>query len=121
MPLKYLIVGGWNTIFGYVLGLIVFKIFSSSLHIITIGLMINFLSITMSFITYKLFVFKTNNFWFIEYMRSFLVYGAASIFNVLLLWILVDIMKIQFWLAQGIVTPIMIFSSYLGHKKFTFN
>jgi|688.fasta_scaffold623605_2 putative flippase GtrA len=121
IPAKYLIVGAWNTVFGYFLGLFLYKLFVESLHIIIISLMISFLTITMSFLTYKIFVFKTSNFWVKEYLRSFLVYGAASIFNVLLIWILVDFIKVHFWLAQGIVTPIMIIFSYLGHKKFTFN
>ena len=121
MPVKYLLVGTWNTIFGYLLGLLLYKLFGASLHIIVVGLMISFLSVTMSFLTYKIFVFKTSNFWVKEYLRSFLVYGAATISNVFLIWILVDFIKIHFWLAQGMVTPIMVLFSSLGHKKFTFN
>jgi putative flippase GtrA len=114
-------VGAWNTVFSYLIGLFLYELFSPSLHILIIGLMICFLSITMSFSMYKIFVFKTNNSWLKEYLRSFVVYGTAAIFNVLLLWIFVDFIKLHFWIAQGIITPIAIFFSYLGHKKFTFN
>jgi putative flippase GtrA len=118
---RYLIGGLWNMVFGYGFGLGLFYTLNSHMHITLISLISNILSISMSFLTYKLFVFKVQGNWLREYLRCYILYGTMSVVSIALLWILVDFFKIPFWVAQGLVTPGMILFSYLGHKKFTFN
>ena len=117
----FLLVGLWNTIFGYSLSLVLYSLLHSYLHILAISLIANILSISMSFITYKIFVFKSKGNWLKEYIRCYIVYGMISLVSMGILWILVDFIKIPFWIAQGLLIPIMILFSYIGHKKFTFN
>lgn len=56
---RYFLAGGWNTAFGYLLGVGAYMLLSEHHHIALIAILCNILAITMSFITYKKFVFKT--------------------------------------------------------------
>ena len=117
---KYLFAGAWNTVFGYLVGVFIFKIFEDSLSIISIGILANILSISMSFTTYKLFVFKTRGRWIQEYLKSYLVYGGMAILNIIFLDILIRHFNCNIWLAQAILLTLSVTISFFGHKNFTF-
>lgn len=124
MPSKnkipYLMVGVFNTIIGYCIGVYVYKIFAAILDIIWIGVISNALSITVSFITYKTLVFKTKGMWLSEYLRCYVVYGGIALIGIFFLWIFVEKMGISIWFAQALVIGVTIVTSYVGHSRFTF-
>ena len=117
---RYLLAGGWNTVFGYGVGVGLYTILSSQLHVAVIAAIANILAITMSFLTYKLFVFKTTGNWLSEYGRSYLVYGSMALLSIVLLWAMVDYLGMDIWYAQALVILLTVGVSYLGHKFFTF-
>jgi putative flippase GtrA len=118
--LRYLLVGGANTVFGYCSGVFLYEILSSVLNIVFIAILINIVNISASFLTYKLFVFKSQSPWWKEYLRSYLVYGGSAMVGVALIWLLVDVWHIPFWIAQAIVILLTVTLSYLGHSKYTY-
>ena len=117
---RYLFVGLWNTIFGYAVGNFLYYVLLEQYHIILISSFGNIVAISMSFITYKLFVFKTEGNWLKEYLRSYLVYGLSAIIGVIFVWIFVNGFKLEYWIAQGIIIILTIVVSYLGHKHYTY-
>ena len=118
--IKYLLAGAWNTLFGYIVAIIVYELLSKYFGIIVIGIAINFITITSAFLVYKLFVFRSKGKWFVEYFRCMLVYGWAAIFGIFMLWLMVENMKVKFFIAQAITTLITVCISYCLHNKFTF-
>ena len=118
--IRYIIAGGWNTIFGYFFGIFLFYFFKDNFPLIFILIVINIVAISMSFLTYKLYVFKTKGNWIREFIKSFLVYGSMSLISIPILLFLVDVMFLPFWLSQGITIIITIIFSYILHKNFTF-
>lgn len=119
--LRYLLIGIWNTVFGYLVGIFVYKTIIENSNIFLVGIVSNIFSISMSFITYKLIVFRTSGNWLIEYMKCYLVYGVSALISIFLLWALVDKCQYNIWIAQCLVVIITMVISYLGHKKFTFS
>lgn len=119
--LRYLIAGGWNTFFGYGVSLALYYFLYNHVNTLLIILLAYFLAITMSFLTYKLFVFRTSGNWWKEYLRSYLVYGNMAVISIGMLWFLVDYMAIPFWIAQGLIMVTTITLSYVGHARFTFS
>ena len=117
---RYLFWGGWNTVFGYISSIFIYKYLKNEINIILIAIIGNFLAISMSFLTYKIFVFKTEGNWLFEYLKSFTVYGASSAIGVLIIYIGVDLMGVQFWQVQGFAILFVTFFSYLSHSRFTF-
>lgn len=118
--ISYLLAGVWNTVFSYTLSIVLYNLLHFNLHILVISLIVNVLSISMSFMTYKIFVFKTKGNWLNEYIRCYVVYGMVTLVSMIMLWVAVDFIKIPFWIAQGLLIPIIFLFSYTGHKKFTF-
>ncbi|GAB4060196.1 GtrA family protein [Uliginosibacterium sediminicola] len=118
--LRYLLAGAWNTVFGYAVGLALYSLFHEQLHVVAIGVVANLLAITMSFMSYKLFVFRTRGNWLSEYLRCYLVYGGSALLGVCMLWVLVDGLGLPFWLAQGLIIVLTVTVSYFGHARFTF-
>jgi putative flippase GtrA len=118
--LRYLLVGGFNTAFGYIATVVIYYMMRSHLHIILIGVIANIICITVSFFMYKLFVFNSHNSWLREYLRCYVVYGGSAAIGIAGLWLLVNVLDIQFWIAQGALMVISMVISYIGHDRFTF-
>jgi putative flippase GtrA len=117
---KYFMVGVFNTAFGYLATILLYYSLEHNFHIVIILIIANVLSITVSFFTYKFFVFKSTNFWFFEYLRSYAVYGTSIIIGLVGVWALVDVMGVPFWLAQTGLLIVSVSVSFFGHKNFTF-
>lgn len=118
--LKYLIVGGANTVFGYVVGVGLYELLTPLFSIWVIGAISNICAITFSFVSYKLFVFRTKGQWLCEYLKAYLVYGVMALVGVVLLWLYVDIFVFSIWLAQALVIISTVILSYIGHARITF-
>ena len=117
---RYLTVGGFNTVVGYFIGVFGYMIFHDYLPLVMIGVISNILAISFSFVTYKLFVFQTQGRWLTEYLKSYIVYGSSALLGIGLLWLLVGQLTVSIWFAQGIIIIFTIIVSYLGHSRFTF-
>ena len=117
---RYLIVGIWNSVFGYSIGLMLYESFSLRFHIIIISAIANILAISVAFLTYKLFVFKTKGNWLVEYLKCYLVYGGSAVVGTALIWLFVDFFKWPFWISQVVVMGITMASSYILHRIYTF-
>lgn len=119
-PFKYLLVGGVNTAFGYAVSVGLYYFLNRWLHLVVISVLSNVINVSFSFLTYKLFVFRSTGVWWHEYLRSFMVYGGSALIGVLGLWALVDGFGMPFWIAQGSLIVISVLFSYFGHNRFTF-
>ena len=117
---RYLLAGAWNTLFGYSLMVYLYNVFNNQLHIVAVAFLSSFIAISMSFITYKCFVYKTKARWLVEWLRSFIVYGVATLISIFLLWFFVEIIKINIYISQALSSILVILGSYFGHRNFTF-
>lgn len=102
------------------MGLSLYYLLYDYLHLLVILVITNMLTISMSFFTYKLFVFKTTGNWLIEYVRCYVVYGGIALVGMLLIWIMVDFIEVPFWIAQALIVMVTVVLSYASHKRFTF-
>lgn len=117
---RYLIVGGVNTAFGYLVGVGIYKLLVGFYSIWIIGLISNLLAIAFSFVTYKLFVFKTKGQWVTECIKAYLIYGLMALIGIVFLWFYVDSLGFSIWMAQGLVILSTVILSYIGHSRVTF-
>jgi hypothetical protein len=117
---KFLMAGFFNTTFGYAIGVAGFSLMNGVVWLPLMLVIINVVCISLSFITYKFFVFRTTGNWLSEYMKCYLVYGLSSIMSILVVWYLIEVCGYKFWLAQGFVTLAAVFLSFKLHSHFTF-
>ena len=126
---RYLLVGLWNTAFGYgtYAGLTALLTPHLAHAYIIASLVANLLSITSAFLAYKWFVFKTHGNYLREWMRCVAVYGGAALIGTLLLPIVVFALHhfTRFnssapYIAGAALTGLSVLASFLGHKNFSF-
>lgn len=126
---RYLLVGTWNTLFGYG----VYALFTALLmHKSRFGylyaaVLSGIVSITVAYFGYKFFVFKTRDRYWTEWLRCVLVYGTAMLPGLILLPIAVEALRHGFhlgasapYLGGALTTGFTAFYGFLGHKHFTF-
>jgi putative flippase GtrA len=118
--LRYLVVGGWNTLVGYLLGVGLYLTLADRVPVIVIALAANLIAITHAFLTWRHLVFDSRAPWLGEYLRCHAVYGFSSLLGSGLLWLLVDAAGLGIWIAQGLVVLATVIFSWFGHSRFTF-
>lgn len=118
---RYLLAGASNTFFGYFSSLGLYYWLAGVVNLILILIIASIVSITFSFFTYKIYVFKTPGNWVHEYVKCYVVYGFTAIFSSSFIWFLVEKNNVKYWVAQGLAIFITVFLSYSLHNKFTFS
>ncbi len=118
--IRYLAIGGWNTVFGYGIFVILNLWLSGDVNYLIILTISYIFSITNAYIGYKFFVFQTKGNILREYFRFYFVYGGAFIFNLVTLPLFVELLMLNMYAAQAVVTILTILGSYVLHKNFSF-
>jgi len=126
---RYLIVGVWNTAFGYS----TFALFTAVLdrHIpfsyLAASLLSSVLNITIAFLGYKWFVFKTKGNYLKEWSRCLVVYSGAILLGLALLppsvfavTYLTEDPRTAPYIAGALLMGFQVILSFLGHKTFSF-
>lgn len=126
---RYLVVGLWNTGFGYgVFALLTALLNPVVAHSYMWALAVSSLiNITVAYLGYKWFVFKTRGNYLREWARCVMVYGSGILMGLIVLPILVFLIRhnTRFeaqapYIAGAILTAFTVIYSFLGHKKFSF-
>jgi len=118
--LRFLVVAAWNTLFGYLLFLLLYFLFSSMIHYMIILVLCSVINITQNYLSYKFLVFKTKGNYLKEYFRFYMVYGVSLSLNMILLPVCVELLHIHPIIAQTLLTVLIVMISYVGHKNFSF-
>ena len=126
---RYLVVGLWNTAFGYA----TFAFFTALLDKVVpqsymlASVLSSCINISVSFLGYKWFVFKTKSNYLREWIRCVGVYGSNILFGLALLPIMVFVLRHHFglqrqapYVAGALLTGITVIVSFFGHKHFSF-
>lgn len=116
---KYIISGLWNTIFSYLIFVILYK-YSGIDNIFLVLCLSQVIGITNAYLVYKIFVFKTKKNIVKEYLKFYVVYGATLVFNFIFIFILVDILNFSPILSQAIIAFFVALLGFIGHNFFTF-
>jgi len=125
----YLLVGIWNTAFGYG----TFAAFTALLSpygknsYLAAMVLSNFVNITVAFLGYKWFVFRTRGNYLKEWLRCFSVYGGSMALSFVTLPGLVFALRKWFgydrgapYLAAAMLTGVSVVISFFGHKHISF-
>ncbi|MDR0932600.1 MAG: GtrA family protein [Victivallales bacterium] len=117
---RYLLVGGWNTLFGVGLFTLAYESWGTPRNYLLIAVPSNIIAVTNAFLCYKWFVFRTHGNYWKEYIKCWTIYGSSTLLGIALLAILVELFKINPVWANILLTAVGIIWSYLGHRFFSF-
>ena len=118
--IRYMVAGIINTAIGYVVPIFLYFFLCELLPAAAISALAACICISIAFVMYKFFVFRTKGNWAREYARCYIVYGTVYSFCIVAIWVMVDLYDMRFWIAQTIATSCIVVVSYIGHEKFTF-
>lgn len=119
-PLRYLIVGGWNFVFGYGIFAFLYWVFNGHWPDWLIATVAAILGITMSYLTHRFITYRSHGCWWKEYLRFYVVYGGQSLLNVFLIWLLVTKFQYNAYVIQLIINLALVIASYWAHKFYSF-
>ena len=125
---KFVIVGIWNTVFGYGLFCLLDTIFtwifsSRSTAYMSAMVLSLILAVTSAYLCHKYITFKSEakgKDIIAEYFRFSTTYIVTICLNLVLLPAFVEIFHIHPKIAAAIITLICTVISYLGHSRFSF-
>lgn len=117
---RYLLVGGYNTAFGYGVFALLWWQLNQELHYIVLLTISHVLAVTNAYLGYRHFVFKTKGRWLKEYLRFNVVYLGSFVFNLISLPFVIEHFKIHPLVAQAIILSFTVVISYVVHKRVTF-
>jgi len=121
--IQYLLIGGWNTAFGYAVftALYYYGTARFHLHYVIPLLLSHVISVTSAYLVYKRFVFKTKGNLIREYCRFCTFYWFSLAANLILLPALVELFGLDPVISQGLFIIVAAVTSYLWHAHYTFS
>jgi putative flippase GtrA len=118
---RYLLVGGWNTLFGYGVYALLYGLLHRHVSYILLLVPANIISITQNYFGYKFIVFRTKGNYLREYFKTYLVYGVAFLINLPLLPLLHEVAGLPVLGAQAVAMAVTVVLSYFFYKYFAFS
>jgi putative flippase GtrA len=118
--LLYLVVGGWNTIFGYGVWALMQYLLGDHLHYLVVVLLAWPIAVLNAYLGYRYIVFRSRGPILTELPRFSLVYVATLVVNLVLLPIALMVLPFNIYVVQALLTCMVVVCSYLAHKYFSF-
>ena len=118
--LLYLIVGGWNTLFGYLIWALLQYLLHDYLYYLVILVLAWFPAVLNAYFGYRIFVFRSKGKIWRELPRFSLVYVGTLITGLIALPILLHVLPFSIYVTQGLYTVVVVGCSYVAHKFFSF-
>lgn len=116
---KFLLVGIYNTIVGYIIFLTLNLSFCKDFHYITILISSYIFSVSHAYLMQRILVFQSKNAIYSEYWRFFIVNLTGLGINIVFLSLLVGL-GLRIEISQAIAIFLTTVISYFGHKNFSF-
>jgi hypothetical protein len=135
--IRYLLVGGWNTVFGYGLFLLLLALLTGPLrslesspgwllqwvardYYVVVGWIGWVFAVPHSTLTMKYLVFRNRGRVLPQVGKAYLVYIPTQIIGSVLLWLTVRVLRLTPQVGALLTTAVTTVASYIGHKYFTF-
>lgn len=118
--IRFLVVGGGNTVSGYLITALTYYLLNTLLISPAIFVISTVINITVSFVSQKFLVFRTKGNWRAEYVRFYVVMAVPIAMSVVLLPIMIDGVHVNPYLSIALVMGATILITYFGHKHVSF-
>jgi putative flippase GtrA len=118
--LLYLVVGAWNTVFGYGVWALLQYLLGDYLNYLVIIVLSWPIAVLNAYLGYRYIVFRSRGSILRELPRFSLVYVGVLIVNLVLLPVALRVLPFSIYVDQALFTVVVVVSSYLSHKYYSF-
>lgn len=116
----YLVVGAWNTVFGYGAFVVLYAILGGQLGYAAIIVGSYVIAILNAYLGYRYITFRSHASVLHEFPRFSLVYLATLVANLVFFPIALHVLPLNAYAIQAMFTVGVVIASYFGHKYFSF-
>ena len=118
--IRYLLVGIWNTVFGYGLFALLQLSVGHVISYMAVLIIAQVVSTLLAFVLYRYFVFKVHGHFWQDLARFSVVYAGAFAVNLVLLPVMVSGFGWNVLLSQALIVGGTIIASFFAHRNFSF-
>jgi putative flippase GtrA len=118
--LLYLIVGAWNTFFGYAVWATMQYLLGDTLNYLVIIVLSWPIAVLNAYLGYRYVVFRSEGSVIRELPRFSLVYFATLVANLAVLPILLRVLPFSIYVDQALFLIVVVICSFLAHKYYSF-
>jgi len=115
----FLAVGAVNTLFGYLLFVVLLLLLGHRLYLVAL-VCAYVLSVLVAFVLYRHLVFKVRGHVLADLWRFVTVYLASFAINLVVLPLLVELAHLPVLVAQAMIVLLTSMMSWVGHKHYSF-
>lgn len=119
--LRYLAVGAFNTLFGYVVFVALHATLGEVVHYLLVLLLAHVVSVLVAFVGYRVIVFRVHGQVLKDLVRFWSVYVSVLAANLLALPLMIEVAGLPVLVAQGVFTVVTALASYVAHGRFSFS
>ena len=119
--LRFLVIGGWNTLFGYLTFVILYALWHERLHYLVIAVLAHAIAVVNAFTAHRLLTFRRRGPWLAEFVRFNVTLLVMLGIGLVGLWSLVSIIGMNPLVAQALMTIATVIVSYFAHLGFSFS
>jgi len=118
---RYLLVGSYNTVFGYLIFVITFYYFSSTVNHYFLLAICHLIGTIHNFFSYSAFVFKPKATALRNYLKFNLVYLLTFLLNIIMFTLLTKVMNWNLYFSQALILALIAVVGYILNKNFSFS
>ena len=118
--LLYLVVGAWNTLFGYALFSLLYYLLQDSVFPSVILAVVYAINSVNGFLGYRYVVFGSRGHPAAEYLRFQAVYLPLLVVNMVVLPLALAYTSLNAYAVQALFVVVTVVGGYLGNKHFAF-
>jgi putative flippase GtrA len=116
----YLVVGAWNTLFGYLVWALLQYLLGNHLHYLVVLLLAWPIAVLNAYLGYRYVVFRSRGPVLRELPRFSLVYFLTLIANLFLLPVALSVLPFNIYVVQALLLMVVVLCSYLSHRYYSF-
>jgi len=118
--LLYLVIGVWNTVFGYGVWALMQYLLGDYLPYLVVVVLAWPIAVLNAYLCYRYIVFRSRGSVLAELPRFSLVYLVTLVANLALLPVALRVLPFNIFVIQALFTVVVVVCSYLAHKYFSF-
>lgn len=118
--LRFLIVGGWNTVFGYLCFYGLYVLAANRVHYLVVTAVAHSINILQAYVMHRWLVFRSHAKITNEFLRFNASYVGTFLLGLLVMFLLVEATGLSPPVAQAIVILLNVIISYLLHSHVSF-
>lgn len=119
--LRFLLAGGYNTVFGYLVFGALFFALGKTISYLLIALLAHLISLVNAFLVHRHLVFRSTGQWQASFIRFNVSQLSSLAFGMICLYTLVEFARIKPLAAQALAMAITVPPAYLLHRWFSFS